>query len=1054
MEKPNKPVEKVLDPKKEARKKAKKLKKEQKMKNLALKAAKKAAQMTKTTTKKKKVKILDEAVIVEYPETLEDIIKFRRDYSRSFLPKYNPFHVEQHWYDWWCEQGFFHPDPKEVIDGEKERYVIILPPPNVTGSLHLGHALTSAIQDCLIRWKKMKGFCTVYLPGLDHAGIATQSVVERTLEKQGISKYDLGRDEFVKKVWEWKETYGNKINTQMRRLGSSLDWERASFTMDELRSIGVKKAFVELRKRGLIYRANRLVNWSCKLKTAISNIETEIWEVKGPTRRAIPGHTGKYEFGVLIDFAYKVKGEESKEIIVSTTRIETMLGDTAVAVHSKDPRYTDLVGKELVHPFIPGRSLKVITDDDLVNMEFGTGAVKVTPAHDINDFKCGKKNNLQFINIMNFDGTINENGGKYSGMKRYDVRNQIIKDLEALGLYREKKPNPMNLSICQRSGDIIEPLLVPQWYVDTKDISKRMIQVVEEGELKIFPASNKSIWKNFMVQQEDWCISRQLWWGHRIPAFKVKFKNGDYLTDPKNPKDMFWFVEEKEEDALAAAKEYLGERAGDIAQLEQDEDVLDTWFSSAMLPFTNFGWPDKQSPEFKAFFPNSVLETGMDILFFWVARMVMMSLLFLDKLPFEKVLLHSMVRDESGKKMSKTKGNVIDPLEIIDSCTIEQIITKIESSVLPEKEKKKSIKLKQKTFPEGFPRCGADALRFGLLTFMHENKDILLNPNVIISQRNFCNKMWNAYKLSYSFWEPEFQFDFSEVKLSELDEVDQWLLCRLNRMISRLNNSFEAFDFGNATECFQSFWIFDFCDFYLECLKLADKTPGNPAYHNKQQVLFHVIVSCLKCVHPIMPFLSEELYQKLPDYKAKRKSICIETYPEAVADLDFTSTEESFENVLRFIKDGRSMLGPLNLPKKNKPDLFLTFINEKDAELAALLKKYENFVLMMTKSKSLNFCESSEIPKECLETVVLSKLRVNAFIKGFLDLGKEIAKTKKKIANVEKMLCKTQEKFTLLNYYEQTPEQIQKKDTEKVKNYEVELSQLKDTLLKFNKMES
>ena len=1024
------------------------------MRKLAEKAAKKAAKAAKSAPKKKAPKLKDEDVQVEYPKNLEDIIQFRRDVKRSFLPQYNPYHVEQHWYDWWCQKGFFHSDPEDVLSEKKEKFVIILPPPNVTGSLHLGHALTSAIQDCLIRWKKMKGFCTVYLPGLDHAGIATQSVVERTLDKQGVSKYDLGREDFLKKVWEWKETYGNKINTQMRRLGTALDWKRASFTMDELRSLGVKKAFVELRKRGLIYRANRLVNWSCKLKTAISNIETESWEVTKPQKKNIVGHDGYYEFGVLVDFAYKVKGDPTKEIVVSTTRIETMLGDTAVAVHSQDERYKDLVGKELEHPFIPDRTLLVITDDELVDMELGTGAVKVTPAHDHNDFRCGKRNKLQFVNILNPDGTINENGGKYEGMKRYDVRNQIIKDLEELGLFRGKNPKVMTLSTCQRSGDIVEPMLIPQWYVDTKDISKRMIEVVESGELEIYPPSNKGIWNNFMVNQEDWCISRQLWWGHRIPAFKVKLKNGEYEMDPENPKDVLWFVEESPEDARKAIEAHLGERVGELASIEQDEDVLDTWFSSAMLPFTNFGWPDQESPEFKAFYPNSVLETGMDIIFFWVARMVMMSLFFHDKLPFKNVLLHSMVRDEEGEKMSKSKGNVIDPLEIIDSCSLEDIVTKIQNSVLPEKEKARTIKQKTKSFPDGFPRCGADALRFGLLTYMHENKDILLNPNVIISQRNFCNKIWNAYKFTFSFLEEGFAYDFASVDVGSLGVVDRWVLSKLNQMLVRVDAAFEAFHFGNATEHFQTFWIHCFCDFYLESTKVVDKSPDNPSFKTKQQVLFHVLLQCLRVLQPMMPFLTEELFQKLPAFPGKSESICLEPFPAGEDKLNDPKAEQQFEQVLTFIRDIRALLGPLNLPSKHKPKLYLTFIEDKDGELSDLLMEYKDFILMMTKTSSVEFASLEDLPKECLETVVFAKLKVNALVKGFLDIDKEIKKTEKKINGVSKQIEKMDRKMAMPDYSKNTPEAIRLKEEAKVKSYHTEIDALKEILRKFEAMKS
>lgn len=1052
---PQQPPKESKEEKKARKKRERELKKAAKMKKLAEKAARNAAKAAKSikNPKKKRAQINDLDVKVDYPSNLNDIIDFRRDFKKSFLPSYNPYHVEQHWYDWWVEKDFYHADPDTVISGEKEPYVIILPPPNVTGSLHLGHALTAAVQDTLIRWKKMKGYATVYLPGLDHAGIATQNVVERTLEKEGITKYQLGREEFVKKVWEWKETYGNKINTQMRRLGSALDWKRASFTMDEKRSLGVKRAFVDLRRRGLIYRANRLVNWSCKLKTAISNIETETLELKGSKKLKIPGHDGYYEFGVLVDFAYKVKDSE-EEIVVSTTRLETMLGDTAVAVHSEDERYKHLVGKQLVHPFIPERKLYVITDNELVDMELGTGAVKVTPAHDHNDFQTGKRHNLEFINILNEDGTINSNGGKYKGMKRYDVRKQMTEDLKEMGLYRGKTNKEMNLATCQRSGDIVEPILVPQWYVDTKDVSLRMKKVVEDGELSIYPSSSKAVWYDFMNKQEDWCISRQLWWGHRIPAYKVKFKNGEYLMDTENQQDFMWFVEEDVETATEKVKEFLGERFQDVDCIEQDEDVLDTWFSSGMLPFTNFDWPNTDSKLFKAFFPNSVLETGQDILFFWVARMVMMSLFFLDQLPFKEVILHSMVCDEEGKKMSKSKGNVIDPLEMIDSCPLDALVAKIQNSVLPEKEKKKSIAAKKKAFPEGFTRCGADALRYGLLSYMHENKQILLNPTVVISQRNFCNKIWNAYKFIYSFLEEDFQPDFDSVDLTQLDEVDLWLLDHMNQMVTKMDEYFNHNHFGNATEVFRSFWTFQFCDFYVEYTKVVDKSPGNPKYKMKQQVIFHVLVNCLKSLHPMMPFVTEELYQKLPQYPAKQESICLETYPEPSNALTNQKAYNAFESIIALIKDIRGLISPLNLPKKNKPDLFVTFIGESDSELQTLVEKYQPFISMMTKTGNLKFVPAEEIPKECLEVASLHKLRVNAFVKGHLDFDKEIKKLQKKLKSAQNGLESVQKKMQMPDYETKTPEDVKEKNNQKEANYQTDIKTLEETIQKFSNMKN
>jgi valyl-tRNA synthetase len=550
---------------------------------------------------------------------------------------------------------------------------MVIPPPNVTGALHLGHALMLSIEDAVMRYKRMNGYETLWLPGVDHAGIATQSVVEKQLwKKEKKTRHDLGREEFVKQVWNWKDEYGGRINNQFRRFGISVDWERFAFTLDETRSKAVIEAFVRMYEKGLIYRDTRLVNWSATLKTAISDLEIEYIDINEPTFLKCPGHdpNGKYEFGALTEFAYKVKGTD-KEIVVATTRLETMLGDVAVAVHPEDPRYAEFVGKELEHPFIKDRKVTVITDDVLVKMDFGTGAVKITPAHDPNDYKCGKKHNLPFINVLNDDGTINHNGGEFTGLMRYDCRNAMTKRMEELGILRGKKPNPMRLGLCSKSNDILEPIVKPQWYVDCKDMAKRSTDAVRQGDLKIIPDNHEKTWFQWLDNIQDWCISRQLWWGHRIPVYLITIPGVIDHPDPQN--NDHYIVGRNIEEARANAAKKFNVEAEKI-QLEQDSDVLDTWFSSGVFPMSTMGWPDKNADDLKAFFPGDLLETGHDILFFWVARMVMMSLELTDKLPFHTVYLHPMVRDEEGQKMSKSKGNVIDPLEVMDSCTLETLL--------------------------------------------------------------------------------------------------------------------------------------------------------------------------------------------------------------------------------------------------------------------------------------------------------------------------------------------------------------------------------------------
>lgn len=611
-----------------------------------------------------------------------------KNIAAVFPESYQPKYVEAAWQAWWEKSGFYKPDVEAALQAEeKDKFVMVIPPPNVTGSLHLGHALMSTIEDVLTRWHRMNGKVALWLPGVDHAGIATQSVVERMLMKtEQVTRHQLGREAFVQKVWEWKEKYGNRITSQLRFLGASCDWSREAFTMDPNLSRAVTEAFVRFHEDGLLYRDTRLINWSCALQSALSDIEVDFVDLKDPTFLAVPNHKAqeKYEFGTITSFAYKVDGTD-EEIVVATTRLETMLGDTAVAVHPEDPRYTHLHGKFLKHPFVD-RKIPIITDAVLVDMSFGTGAVKVTPAHDPNDYTCGKRNNLDFIIIFTEDGKIASNGGKFAGLMRYDARVAMEKELQALGLFRGKAPNPMRLGLCSRTSDIIEPMLTPQWYVNCTDMARRSVEAVRNGDLKILPQAHEQTWYFWLENIRDWCISRQLWWGHRIPAYFVRLAGEDASTvDQNDPaRSDRWFVGRTEAEARAKAAAKLGVDGATLT-LSQDEDVLDTWFSSGLFPFSVFGWPE-ETVDLKAFFPTSLLETGLDILFFWVARMVMMSLQLTNQLPFKTVYLHAMVRDKYGRKMSKALGNVIDPLEVINGCTLETLLQKIHEGNLPQKE--------------------------------------------------------------------------------------------------------------------------------------------------------------------------------------------------------------------------------------------------------------------------------------------------------------------------------------------------------------------------------
>jgi len=693
---------------KEEKKRQKELKKKQ-MQELCQQKNKKAINLTK----EKKV--------------LDDTKPGEKKNLDKFPDNYDPAYVESAWNAWWQKKSFFKVDLKQAKEHPRDkRFIMLLPPPNVTGSLHLGHAMMGAIEDTIIRYKRLKGFSSLWVPGVDHAGISTQSVVEKKiLKNEGKYRTDFTREEFVKRVWEWKEEYGNRIMEQFERLGVSFDLSRMFFTLDQQRSKGVQEAFIQLYERGILYRAKRIVNWCCALQTAISDIELEEIEINQPTKLSIPRHKGTYEFGVLIDFAYKLKKDPTKEIVVSTTRIETMLGDTAVAVHPDDDRYKSLIGEELIHPFFPDRKMKIIADSILVDKDFGTGAVKITPGHDPNDFACGERHHLELINIFNDDGTLNENGGEFKGMLRYDCRNKIMKRLSEMKLIRGKHPNKMVIQVCSKTGDIIEPMVKAQWWINCKEVAKRAMDDVNSGKLKILPEFHKQTLFAFLENIRDWCISRQLWWGHQCPIFLVTIKG--VLDNPDQSNNDHWVAAKSEEEAKQKASKKW--KVDDLSKIsvKQDNDVLDTWFSSGLLPFSIFGWPDKNSEELKAFFPTDLLETGHDIIFFWVARMIFMSYFFMDDIPFHTVYLHPIVRDKEGRKMSKSLGNVIDPLQVIRGASLKELIQALKEGNLAKNELERSIKEKSKEYPDGLPECGADSLRLGLMSYLIQGRNINLD---------------------------------------------------------------------------------------------------------------------------------------------------------------------------------------------------------------------------------------------------------------------------------------------------------------------------------------
>ena len=860
----------------------------------------------------------------------------RGDYHASEVEKY---------YEWWNSHGFF----KGKSDSKKEKYSIVIPPPNVTGRLHIGHALMVAIEDAIVRQRRMKGMEAVWIPGTDHAGIATQTIVEKELwKKEKQTRHDIGREKFIENVWEWKEKYGGIILSQLKEMGASVDWDREAFTMDDKLSAGVNESFIRLFKRGIIYRSKKLVNWCCKLKTTISNIELDYLTIEKRTRMNIPGCDEKILLGVIFDFAYKIKpiskkyNEEEREgqkeecleeIIVSTTRPETMLGDVAVAVHPNDERYKHFIGRELIHPFIKDRKMKIIGDSELVDMNFGSGAVKITPGHDFNDYECGMRHKLEVINILNDDGTLNENAGEFNGINRFKARRLIIEKLKKESLYRGEKDNSMNIAICSRSGDIIEPLIKPQWYIDTTDAAKRSIDAVRNGELKIKPECFIDEWNRWLSEPQPWCISRQLWWGHQVPAYYVTVKGKQQQQQQHDEENKegdeenieHWFVGNNEEEVLKEASIKFNEKIENL-NIRRDEDVLDTWYSSALFPFTVFGWPniDSDNIDFNKFFPTSLLETGHDILFFWVARMVMMSLLLTDKIPFDTVLLHAVIRDANGEKMSKSKGNVIDPLHIIHGSSLKNLSDSLLDSNLPESELNLALKLQQKTYPNGIPECGTDALRFSLCSYTKQSRKIKFDLSSVVTEHKFCNKIWNAvryYKqslekyyassptpsctptppsssnitpcssFSYSFSfnnsnspvciSKYFDGTQSNVEHNPCTIPDLWILHKLSLLVESANKYFDNYQLFKVTEALKVFFIEEFCDVFIEYTKFT--LPNNSASSSSSEkdnvnsnpnnttlyMIFFLLEQFLRLLHPFMPFITEELYQQLLECSPK-----------------------------------------------------------------------------------------------------------------------------------------------------------------------------------------
>ena len=979
---------------------------------------------------------------------------------------YHPQAVEAAWQDWWEASGFYSCDPKSAEGkSDDEKFVMVIPPPNVTGSLHLGHALTAAVEDTLTRWHRMLGHSTLYVPGTDHAGIATQSVVEKMLMKETQqTRHDLGREEFIKKVWEWKGEYGNRITTQLRKLGSSVDWSRERFTMDEMCSKAVIEAFNQFHEDGLLYRAERLGNWSCALKSAISDIEVDYIDLEGRTFLEVKTHKGnpndakgRYEFGVLTSFAYPIEDSDEK-LIVATTRLETMLGDTAVAIHPEDARYKHLHGKHVVHPF-NGRKIPIVCDAELVDMEFGTGAVKITPAHDPNDYECGKRHNLEFITVLTPEGAINNNGSQFEGMMRYDARIAVEEALKEKGLYIGKEPNKMRLGLCSRSGDILEPMITPQWYVNCDGMAKRATDAVRNGELKIVPEEHEKTWFQWLDNIRDWCVSRQLWWGHQIPAWFATKKGEEGVSKLDMNNNDRWIVARNEEEAYAKAEKALGCSRDEIS-LERDEDVLDTWFSSGLFPFSVMGWPE-QTDDLKAFYPTSLLETGLDILFFWVARMVMMGLQLTDKLPFHTVYLHAMVRDKDGRKMSKSLGNVIDPLEVISGCTLETLLAKLDGGNLPPKEVARAKKDQSEDFPDGIPECGSDALRFGLLAYTVQGRDVNLDMKRVVGYRLFCNKLWNATKFALQFvsdFKPTANILDELMSSGKMAIRDKFMISRLMACCDSVNTCFKNYKFGDAQAASYSYWMNDLCDVYLELIKPVIKDTSDENKESRwaaQATLWIALEAGLRILHPMMPFVTEELWQRLPGRgtlgESETESIMLAEFPLCNEAYSNAESEQSMETTMNVIKACRSLRQQYNIANKVSTHFFVKVASGQPEDS---IKSQIDDIKTLGRASivDVNIDEES-IPKSVGIIVVDETTTVLMDIKGLVDYAAEIKKLQKQLKKNAHPLEQLEKKIAAPGYEENVSDEIKAKNLDNLTGLKKKAADIEDAIANFKALE-
>ncbi|WP_339866219.1 valine--tRNA ligase [Pseudohongiella nitratireducens] len=926
---------------------------------------------------------------------------------------YQPQQIEQQWYETWEKGGYFTPS------GQGESYSIVIPPPNVTGRLHMGHGFQNAIMDALIRYQRMMGKNTLWQVGTDHAGIATQMVVERRLEKDGVKRTDLGRETFNDEVWKWKEQSGGIITQQIRRLGGSIDWSRERFTMDEGLSAAVEEVFVRLFDEDLIYRGNRLVNWDPKLHTAVSDLEV--------INEEEDGHFWYFKYP-LADGATTDDGKDYIEI--ATTRPETLLGDTAVAVSPEDPRFKSLIGKFVDLPLCDRRI--PIVGDDYVDPEFGTGCVKITPAHDFNDYEVGKRHDLPMINIFTIDAAINDNAPEaYRDLDRFDARKKLVADMEAAGLLVKVEPHKLKVPRGDRSGVVIEPYLTNQWYVAVQELAKPAIKAVEDGDIEFVPKNWENTYFSWMRDLQDWCISRQLWWGHRIPAW--------YDADGNI------YVGRSEAEVRSKYK-----LADDLA-LEQDEDVLDTWFSSALWTFSTLGWPD--DPEtLKTFHSTDVLVTGFDIIFFWVARMIMMTLKFTGEIPFKKVYIHGLIRDGQGQKMSKSKGNVLDPIDLIDGISLDDLIAKRTEGLMQPQLQKKIEKATRDEFPDGIVGYGTDALRYTYYSLASTGRDIKFDVGRMEGFRNFCNKIWNASRyVIMNTEEKGIQFTPQDVQSLQSDPnlslADRWILSRLQQTVTQAHEHMASYRFDLMSQAIYDFFWNEYCDWYVELSKPvlwdADNQPERA--RAARLTLLTVLESSLRMVHPLMPFITEEIWQKIATLTGQRQdgdSIMLQPYPMANEALINESAEADIEWVKGVIVGIRNIRGEMNIPPGKAFAALLRNTSEADRRRLA---ENQATLLKLAKLTELRAVEDREtVPASA--TQLHQDMEILVPLADLIDKDEEIARLNKEIAKLEKTMQGISSKLGNEKFVAKAPAELVEKERERKESTERAMAALQDKL--------